>query len=406
MKTYQDTQTGQLYAFDDGVDPFNLNNRNIPTTLSEKVIPKPSESHVWFNGNWVKDTEAPKDYQPLLSAAPSYNPAWMAFLNPYTFVVPDGEDKLAVSIEQVNLNSYDGGKLSAAVGTLPLTNARNIDALVSYDGAIAFPRNAEYQSVEVALDNVNRIFCALLLGGIHAEVISPSELLSGSLENKRDIFVYHHKLHSRLRHKWAPIEERLILTHPRTISVSKLRDAYSHGINTIDAIKNLSPFFLLHGYTAMVYQNRSDALSSLWIVVEQLTWFLWENRFLSAPEFHPTNVKGRFDSLKQDNRTWSTSVKHELLWQTKFISEDCFAALSLARKQRNDLVHRGIIPDFAVIANLWKGMFELFETASGIDQIGMRQLVPIEPPELGFPENNNFDEWINLSKELNPRRDA
>ncbi|SCY49105.1 hypothetical protein SAMN05216308_11330 [Nitrosospira sp. Nsp13] len=30
------------------------------------------------------------------------------------------------------------------------------------------------------------------------------------------------------------------------------------GIDLIKAINNLSPFFLLHGYTAMVHQNRSD----------------------------------------------------------------------------------------------------------------------------------------------------
>lgn len=29
MKTHQDTETGELYAFDDWIDPFKLNNRNI-----------------------------------------------------------------------------------------------------------------------------------------------------------------------------------------------------------------------------------------------------------------------------------------------------------------------------------------------------------------------------------------
>ena len=111
-------------------------------------------------------------------------------------------------------------------------------------------------------------------------------------------------------------------------------------------------------------------------------------------------MKGRLDSLKQDNRTWSTSVKHELLWQTKFISEDCLAALSSARKQRNNLVHEGKIPDFDVIKNLWECMFELFESASGIGTLGMRRLVSFEAPELGFPEKNNFDEWIALSEKI------
>ncbi|PTR05987.1 hypothetical protein C8R32_11459 [Nitrosospira sp. Nsp5] len=71
MKTYQDTETGQLYAFDDGIDPFKLDNRNIPTTLSETVIPRPSELHVWVNRSWVNNTEVPRGYKPPISSVVS-----------------------------------------------------------------------------------------------------------------------------------------------------------------------------------------------------------------------------------------------------------------------------------------------------------------------------------------------
>lgn len=401
MKDYQDTETGQVWSFDDGVDPFKLNNRNIPTTLSETVISKPSESHVWFKEAWVQDTEAPKGYKPPISSVPAYNPAWVSFLNPYTIVLPEGEEKFEISLEQINLNSYDGDKLSKVVATLPLVGTTGIPALISYDGAITIPRNVDHPSDKKAVECINRIFCAILLGGVHTEVVDASELLCGILENEKNIFVFNPTAHSRFRHKDASLSERIQLMHPRTVRVSDLRKAYLHGLSVIDAIKNFSPFFLLHGYSAMVYQNRSDALSSLWVAVEQLTVFLWENRFLSTPEFHPAQMKGRFDSLKQDNRTWSTSVKHELLWQTKFISEACFVALSVARKSRNALVHKGEIPDFGVIGNLWKQLPELFESASGIDSVGLRQLVPIESPDLGFPEKSNFDEWRALSDKFN-----
>ncbi len=401
MKTYQDTETGQLYAFDDEVDPFKLNNRNIPTTLSETVIPKPSEFHVWLNGDWIKDTETPKSYKPPTSSVPSYNAAWMAFLNPYTFVIPNTEDKIEILLEQINFNSYDGDKLSEVIATLPIINTRNINCLISYDGAIAIPRNADYPSVEAALDKINRISCAILLGGIHAEVTNPKELLSGSLlENKKNIFCYNLGLHSRLRNKWASQQERITLMHPRTIVVSELKVAYSHGIKVIDAIKNFSPFFLLHGYTAMVYQNRSDALSSLWIVVEQLTSFLWDNHFLCGPSIDLPSLKAKRKLLKKDNDTSKISVKHDFLLETNFISENCFKALSSARKKRNDLVHYGSIPNFDVINNLWECLFELFESASGINPILMRQLVFFKAPELGFPEKNNFDEWQVLSEKF------
>lgn len=397
MKTYQDTETGQLHAFDDGVDPFTLNNRNVPTTLSEMVIPKTSEAHVWFKGAWVKDTEVPKGYKPPTSSVPAYNPAWVAFLNPYTIVLPEGEEKFEISLEQINTNSYDNDKLSEVVATLPVGGTPVIPALISYDGAIAIPRNTDHPSDKKAAESINRIFCAILLGGVHAEVIGARELLSGSLENGQSVFVFNPTVHSRFRHKWASQTELVQLMHPRTVRVSDLKKAYVDGLSVVDAIENFSPFFLLHGYSAMVYQNRSDALSSLWVVVEQLTAFLWENSFLSTPELHSAKIKGRFDSLKTDNRTWSTSVKHELLWQTKFISEDCFVALSAARRSRNDLVHQGRIPDFGIIGNLWKFLPELFESASGIDSIGLRRLLPIQLPDLGLPVKSNFDEWCALT---------
>ena len=37
MKHFQDTETGKIYAFDDGYDPVTANNRNIPSTLTEAI---------------------------------------------------------------------------------------------------------------------------------------------------------------------------------------------------------------------------------------------------------------------------------------------------------------------------------------------------------------------------------
>ena len=199
----------------------------------------------------------------------------------------------------------------------------------------------------------------------------------------------------------ASISERLQpLMYPRVLLISELKSAYLHGISVMDKINNFSPFFLLHGYSAMVYQNRSEALSSLWIVVEQLTSFLWENKFLANPKLHPIKkINKRFDTLK-DNRTYSTSVKHELLWQTKLLSEECFEALSMARQQRNKLVHDGTVPNFKIIENLWKNIHELIESTSGVSPIKMRQLAPFKAPELELPKNYNFEEWKTLSNSL------
>ena len=37
MKHYQDTQTGQIYAFEDDFNPFTSDNRNIPKTLTDVI---------------------------------------------------------------------------------------------------------------------------------------------------------------------------------------------------------------------------------------------------------------------------------------------------------------------------------------------------------------------------------
>lgn len=120
MKHYQDTETGLIHAFEDDVDPRALSNRNIPITLSESIKLKPSDSHVWHQGDWIKQEEAPLDYTQPVSSVPSYNPAWMAYFFPYTTVHRDEDSGLNISLEQINTNSYDGNRLAEVVATLSL----------------------------------------------------------------------------------------------------------------------------------------------------------------------------------------------------------------------------------------------------------------------------------------------
>jgi hypothetical protein len=160
MKNYQDTETGNIFAFEDGIDPFKLNNRNIPKTLSETVIPKPSESHVWFNGTWVKDSEVPSGYKPPVSSVPVYNPAWISFLfKPGTVVLPDKEDMFEITLDQINKNTYNGKKLSEIALRLQINNNPDaLPALITYDGGIAIPIDKNHRSAEVAVDTINRIW--------------------------------------------------------------------------------------------------------------------------------------------------------------------------------------------------------------------------------------------------------
>lgn len=396
MQHFQDTETGQIHAFDDGIDPFALGYRSIPKTLSAVVKPQPSEEHVWLNGDWVHKTQTPSNYVPPGSSVPSYDPSWHAFLQPYTWVLNDGED-FCVSLDQINANSYAGEMLSEPVTSLAQLG---VPALISRDGAFALPMQGDFLQQHRAVEMLNRLFCALLIGGIHAEFVAHNEALVGSLGEDRRLFVCTPTQHGRFRHMNASITERIALMHPRVISVSKLQEALAFGTGALSRIENLSPSFLLHGYTALQHQNASEALSSLWIVVEQLTSFLWEKRFLDDPKLHPAGMRGRLQGMKQDNRTWTTSVKHELLWQVGALSADSYACLNNARKQRNDLVHQGLVPLMDLVSGLWPALCEMLECASGVSMAKLSSLGVWNhqlPTRVG---KTNFDSWDSLVQKL------
>lgn len=396
MQYFQDTETGQIHAFDDGVDPMALGYRSIPKSLSSIVKQKPSEEYVWLEGDWVHKADTPAGYTAPVSSVPSYDPAWQAFLQPYTLVLQD-EEAFSITLEQINANSYAGERLAEPVFSLA---DFGIPALVSRDGSVALPMRDSHLQQHAAVDELNRIFCALLIGGVHAEFVSHNEALVGCLGEDKRLFVYTLTQHGRYRHMAAAITERINLLLPRVIRVAQLRSALGLGLAVLSNVKNLSPAFLLQGYTSLQHQSASDALSSLWIVVEQLTSFLWERRFLGNPALHPADMKGRLQGLKQDHRTWTTSVKHELLWQIKALSEQSYGRLSIARSQRNKLVHEGRVPDMEAVTGLWPALCEMLEFASGVSMAQLKSLGQWNHQPSTRVGKTNFDSWDATVKNL------
>lgn len=398
MKHYQDTETGLIHAFEDDVDPRALNNRNIPTTLSETIKQKPSDSHVWYQGGWIKQEDAPPGYTQPISSVPSYNPAWMAYLLPYAAVHRNQASSLNISLDQINTNSYVGNKLAEVVATLPLGTPSGIPALISYDGAIAIPQCDDFPSNADGVKKLNEILCSLLLGGIHTEVLHSNDLVVGSLQDRVRLFAYTPSLHSQLRLNWATIGDRLSpLMHPRVLMVIEIQKAYSQGQQVIRAIHNFSPFFLLNGYTAMVYRNNSDALNNLWIAVEQLTDYLWEENYVKNKSTYSAHIAKCHAHLKKGPGLDKISAKHKLLRLSKIITKECYTALCQARGKRNDLVHDGTVPDMQIIDTLWKALPELLEQASGVRALGARKLLGSSTNSWGIPARTNFDEWSELA---------
>lgn len=401
MKEYQDTETGMIHAFEDDYDPFTANNRNIPKTLTAAIKPKPDDSHVWYQSGWIKQEDVPAGYTPPASSVPSYNPAWMAHLRPYSAVHRNASSGLNVTLDQINANSYDGSKLAEVVTLLPLGNSSGIPALVSYDGAIAIPQCGDFPSRVDGVRKLNEILCSLLLGGVHVEVLHSEELVIGALHDKTSLFAYTPSLHATLRLNWAAPTDRFgPLMHPRVLMVDEMHKAFHQGQQVIQSMVSFSPLFLLSGYTAMVYRNNSDALNNLWITVEQLTEYLWGEQYLKNRSSFPAYVAKAHSKPKIKKTLRRISTKHKLLCLSNIFSKDCYRVLSRARRKRNDLAHEGVVPDSDLIERLWSVLPELIEVASGTGPLGLRRLSGGAVEDWGIPVRTDFDEWVTLAKAL------
>lgn len=401
MKKYQDTETGQIYEFEDDFDPFTENNRNLPKTLSVIVKLKPDDTHVWYQCAWIKQEDAPIGYTPPISSVPSYNPAWIANLRPYSAVHRTTDSGLNFTLDQINSNSYDGSKLAEVVTLLPLRNSSGIPALVSYDGAIAIPQCSDFPSRVDGLIKLNEILCSLLLGGVHVEVLRAEGLVIGALHNKSSLFTYTPSLHTRLRLNSASLSECYEpLTLPRVLIVDKMLKAFDQGQYVIKSVNSFSPIFLLSGYTEMVYRNNSDALNNLWITVEQLTKHIWKEQYLKKRNSFPSSVEKAHLRAKKQKKLSLISTMHELLYQSGIFSNDCYRVLDRVRRKRNDLAHTGIVPDSGLVEQLWSVMPKLIEIASGSEALGLRQLSGGVVENWDTPVRTDFSEWLHLAETL------
>jgi hypothetical protein len=112
----------------------------------------------------------------------------------------------------------------------------------------------------------------------------------------------------------------------------------------------------------MRYGNWSSALSNLWIVAEQITDYLWVNCFLNDPSRNP-EIPARRQTLLNDNRTYSASVKQEILYQVGVLSEVAYSNLYTVRKARNKLVHEGQLISEETARKLYSAVEALLKIA-------------------------------------------
>lgn len=302
-------------------------------------------------------------------------PCWVTYIHPYTFVVPDGEKPWIVTLEEINAVSYNHSNMLRVVTKLH-TEDNELDSLICYDGTIGLARCGKFVDKNQAIIYFNKILLALNLNGFPVEYVDHRDVLSGVFEEGWKITsgemggsaLAH--LHSKNRWGVGSNMDTICLSNVRILTVTEFKELLKSGINIIESIPNLSAKFLNIGLTEIKYGNWDLVLSNLWISCEQLVDYLWHSRFLANNEKDPlAQIAGRKQSLKDDNRTWSASVKLEILFQTGLIDVSTFENLFNARKVRNKLVHEGKSASEEVAIGLVSAVISLLKALVGSDMI-------------------------------------
>ena len=357
MKHYQDTITGQIYGFyeSDNVEKLMQTNRNLPKTLIDNIKEKPSDNHIWHNGDWIDEKDKPIDYKEPISEVPSYDPAWITFLFEPLVLISKTKDDFVVTLDEVNSNLYDTRILSKFVTKLKDYDENSqLDILVTFDGSIMLPIDEIYNTPEKAINKFNEIIGALFLGGILVKPIDLTKLHQGCImENGGSNFSYIPSPNNDFRNKSASITERIKAHNSNHIQVEEFIEAYNFGMSIINKI-NFSPIFLALGYHYLNQGKMAESLSNLWIVIEQLTDFLYQSKIDSS-------------ILKILKRALAKNIniktKHDILHETKIINEQTFQILRDNRTYRNKLLHYGTMPDRENVIQLWTILLELLEVA-------------------------------------------
>lgn len=357
MKHYQDTVTGQVYAFyeHDNVEKLMKTRRNIPKTLTDNVKEKPSDNHIWHNGDWIHEKEKPLDYKEPISEIPSYDPAWITFLFEPLLIISKDKDDFVVTSDEVNTNLYDTRILSKFVAKLKDYNENSqLDILVTFDGSIMLPVDENYNTPEKAVNKFNEIIGALFLGGFLVKPIDLTKLHQGCIiENGGSNFSYIPSPNNDFRNKSASITERIKAHYPNHVQVEEFTEAYNFGMSIINKV-NFSPIFLALGYHYLNQGKIAESLSNLWIVIEQLTDFLYQSKI-------DTSIAKVLNRALPKNINIKT--KHDVLHETKIISENIFQVLLKNRSDRNNLLHKGTLPNRENVIKLWIILLDLLGVA-------------------------------------------
>lgn len=302
---------------------------------------------------------------------PEGMPLVMAFSAPLKLITKDAGDQWNPTLEDINRSTCDYLKLNRASGFIDGGVAPYM-MLVGFDGSLAMPALPKFAQPDVALKIFNRVFLEMLLGGIYTEGAAPADICPGVLFHTGYIRMLsgasrNTSLHSGLRDKSASVSDNIVLLRQMPVTLAALDAAIKRGRKILAQCEPLGAEIALAGTTHYVAGALAEALTCLWTSIEQIVSRIWRAEVEATSQGDEIPSRGGF--LK-DYRVWTTSARIELLFQKGLIMAETYRHLNLARKARNEFIHRGTQPDLINATAALQALFQLMSAcASGYKNI-------------------------------------
>lgn len=251
----------------------------------------------------------------------------------------------------------------------------NSDILISIDGLIATEVPdcvSTNEEVLIALSNHLSSFLSMInLGGYYFAPISEKNLAHIKYENSKISQVSgggdNYSIVSMERalyryqipfHNGTPIID-FDWVGMRILNEGEFKDCYSFGKEISQKLnfKNTELVLSLEAFSNYTMHKWNNTLLLGWAFLEILIDRIWENSILAS--ITDTEIKRK--KRLEDNRTYSASVKTELLYISEIIDLDTYNCLNKLRNIRNSLIHKGKAAsesDVTVIFELTKSIIQ------------------------------------------------
>lgn len=291
-------------------------------------------------------------------------PIYIANTNPFRLIVRDESDKWDASLDQINSSSYDRIKLHRASKFFDAEIEKPFPLCVGFDGSFIIPATKKYHTLEATLDEFNRIFASIVIGGVYIEGVVPSDLshghmtLNGYFRHTKS-FGWRGDMHRSLANGDAGNSLAIRLFKPECIFAGRVEAAYAEGARVLKGIPNLSPSLFIWAITHYLRRQAHEAHTAVWICIEQVIEHMW--KVLVVEGVKGGSVKNRRQFI--ESQQWTAAHKAELFFQKNVIGLSTYEYLSVARDARNKFVHRGKVPDEKQVESGIIALIDLIEVS-------------------------------------------